>query len=331
MEGLLVGDVMIWVVVGVVTLALAGCFVFWWIRRRRRPRLISFVALLREPVSFDPAVLAKLAGKAWNADLGDGASEGADGFVAGMEVTNMVMHAGRMFVINSFPKPYTDDSEKVEESIADTRIRSLLSEHRAWFSCDAIGVDGLTSEEEVLDIYRRLGKLFAEFLDEKCLLVYLPDSGTAYPNNEDTEEALRSEDPVGALEKTLDPPIIQVVDDDPLMKEAVEKARQAWPQFVAAYEAQAGEKFSVKGAVTSAGNKEFIWISVTSLEGDRIYGELANRPGNLGSLELGSKVSVLAADLNDWCFLDPRGKMVGGFTIEAVNKAARWSRKGGVG
>ena len=45
-----------------------------WLRRRRerRKRIISIVGLTREPVSFDPVILATVACKAWNADLGNG-------------------------------------------------------------------------------------------------------------------------------------------------------------------------------------------------------------------------------------------------------------------
>jgi len=318
---------MIWLAIGVI-LTLAAVFIFWRIRRRNRHRLISFVALVREPVTFDPAVLASVAGKVWKADLGDGTSEGADGFVVGVDIMNTIMHDGRMFLINSFPNPYTEDVEEAAEGIADMRIRSLFRQHQAWFSCDAMGVDGATSKEDVLDWYRRLGRLFVELLDENCLLIFLPDSALAYPINEDTEMALRSKDPIRALQETLTLPIVEVADDDPLMKQAVEKARQGWPKFVAAYEADAGENFSVKAPVTHAGNTEFIWISVTSVEGERVYGELGNDPGNLGSLKLGSKVSVRVAELNDWCYIDWQGNLTGGFTIEAVQKAARRKGKG---
>jgi len=312
----------IWAAVGVIV-ALAGAFLYWQKRRRKRSRLVSFVALVREPVTFDPAVLARLAGKVWQADLGDGSSEGADGFVVGADVIYSILHEGRMFLVNSFPRPYTEDPEEVAESIADQRIRELFREHQAWFSCDAMGVDGTTSEEEVLDWYQRLGRLFAELLDENCLLIFLPDTNRAYAINEETEAALRSQDPVTALQETLTVPIIEVATDDPLMMEAVEKARESWPRFVAAYEAKAGEKFSIKAPVTHGENTEFIWIAVTTIEGDRVYGELGNEPGNLGSLKLGSKVSVPVADLNDWAYLDKAGKMTGGFTIEAVQKASR--------
>jgi uncharacterized protein YegJ (DUF2314 family) len=318
--------IVFWVAIGAVVALVAGGLAYWRHRRRKRSRLISLVALVHEPVTFDPAVLARVAGKAWNADLGDGNSEGADGFVAGVDVMNTIMHDGRLFLINSFPRPYTDDPEKAAETIPDKRIRTLFGEHRAWYSCDALGVDGTTSEEEVVEWYRRLGKLFVELLDDNCLLIFLPDCERAFPINEETEEALRSPDPVAALRKTLPAPVIEVPDDDPLMKKAVEKARAGWPAFVAAYEARDGENFSVKAPITRADNTEFIWISVTSLEGERVYGELGNDPANLGSLKLGSKVSVPVADLNDWCYIDRQGNLSGGFTIEAVRQAAERGR-----
>lgn len=318
---------MIWIAVAMI-LAVIGAFLYlvWRIRRQRQTRLISFVALVREPATFDVAVLARVAGKVWNADLGDGDSEGPDGFVAGAGVIFTIMHAGRMFLINSVPSPYTEDLDKAAEGIADLRIRELFRQHTAWFSCDALGVNAATSEEECLDWYRRLGTLFAELLDENCLLIFLPDSSLAFPINEDTEKALRSENPVKALQETLTVPIIQVSDDDPLLKRAVEQAHQEWPTFVAAYEASAGANFAVKAPVTHAGNTEFIWITVTSLEGDRVYGTLGNDPGNLGSLRFGSKVSVAVADLNDWCYVNADGKFTGGFTVEAIQKAQRRGR-----
>ena len=55
---------------------------------------------------------------------------------------------------------------------------------------------------------------------------------------------------------------------------------------------------------------------------------VGNDPGDLGPLKLGSKVSVRVADLNDWCYVDPKGNLIGGFTIEVVQKASREKRHG---
>lgn len=308
-----------WILIGLgLTLMLTAGFYFYRSRRRSRHRMISLVALVREPVTFDSAVLANIAGKVWQADLGDGTSEGADGFVISADPLTTIMHDGRMYLINSFPTPYTNEAESVAEMIPDLRVRNLFLQHQGWFSCDALGVDGTTSDAEIQDWYRQLGTLMAELLDDNVLLIYVPDLGMTYPINDETELALRSNDPIQGLRETISLPIVQIANDDPRMLQAVEKAKQEWPVFVAAFEAGAGENFSVKSPVTRKGSTEFIWISVTSLEGDRIYGTLANDPASLGSLKLGSKVSVTLDELNDWCYCDPQGALRGGFTIEAV-------------
>ncbi len=285
--------------------------------------MISFVALLREPMTLDPVVLAKTASRAWKADLGDGSVEGEDGFVVGAGPINTIVYDNRPYLINCMPSPYVDDLETVSKSIVDLRIRQLFDEHKAWVSCDALGIDGATRAEEISDYYRRLAKLLAEFLDDNCLLIYLPDTNQAFSINDETDRALQADDPRAALRETLTLPCIQVSADDPRMQEAMAKAREYWPQFVAAFEATAGEDFSVKAPVTYSNTTEFIWLTVTAVEGDRIYGMLANDPVNLGPLQLGSKVSVDLADLNDWCYLDSQGNPQGGFTIAAVQKAAR--------
>ncbi len=317
---------MAWIAVGAIAVAI-GVWFYGRYRRLRQSRMISLVALLREPIVFDPAVLAKIASQAWNADLGDGTTEGADGFVVGDSRFTSIMSRGRMYLVNCLPDPYVEDPVAASESISDLRIRALFSEHRAWFSCDCLGVDGTATEEQIAESYRCLAKLFVELLDENCLLIYLPDSGVVYPINEETERALQSADPLKSLRETMTVPVIEVSDDDPLMIEAIANARRGWPQFVAAFEARAGENFSIKAPVRHAGNTEFIWICVTAIEGDRVYGTLGNDPANLGALKLNSKVSVPVDELNDWCYFESAGNLAGGFTIAAVQEAARRPRK----
>lgn len=178
----------LWAALAAAILLVAGGYLWWRRRQRQKHRLISFVALTRTPVQFDPAVLARVAGKVWDADLGDGSSEGEDGFVVGVDIMNTIMDDNRMFLINAFPTPYVEDVEAVAETISNMRIRELLRPHEAWWSCDARGVDGSTSDEDVLDWYQRLAKLLAELLDDNCLLIDLPARlRRAFPINEETE------------------------------------------------------------------------------------------------------------------------------------------------
>lgn len=316
-----------WGILAVVLVIVAGAGYVLWKRRRNRHRLISFVALTSEPVEIDPAVVAKVASRVWKTDLGDGSSAGEDGFVVGVGPMTTIAHGERMYLINSIPRPYIDDVDKFADCLPDLRLRDLFKQHQAWFSCDAMGVDGSTDEATVRDWYRRLARLFAQLLDERALLIFVPDVNFAFPINEETEAALRSKDPVQALQDTWTVPVIEVKNDDPLMVKAVAKARETWPKFVAAFESHAGENFAIKAPVTRDGNTEFIWIAVTTIEGDRIYGTLANDPNRLGKLKLGSKVSVALSELNDWGYMDPKGNFVGGYTIEAVKRASRRKRE----
>jgi len=317
-----------WIIAGIAIAVLAAA-VFYFVRQRRRKkhRMLSIVALRSEHAMIDPAILATVAGKAWNADLGDGGSEGRDGFVVGAGITNMISYDDRMFMVNNFDRPYVDNVEEVAESIGDLRLRNLFAQHSAWFSCDAMGVDGSTTDEEVRDWYRRLGRLFSELVDDGCLAIFLPDNGRAYPINDDTIQALQSDDVVTALQNALPVPMVGIADDDPAMVAAVEKARDEWPRFVSAFEARSGSDFAVKAPVTRGDVTEFIWITVTALEGERIYGTLANDPAQLGPMKLGSKVAVPLAKLNDWCYLDAAGKPVGAFTVEVLQRAAKRGHK----
>jgi uncharacterized protein YegJ (DUF2314 family) len=281
------------------------------------------VGLLREPKSWDAAALARLAGRAWRADLGDGDNEGRDGYVAGTPPLYAIGCGQRLVVVHCVSAPYVPDVDVFAERITDLRIRSLFREHKAWFSCDAFGVNRASSPEEVRQWYGWLGRLVAELLDENCLLLFLPDTHELFPVNEETEAALRSSDPRQALMETATLPLIGVDSEDPLMQKAVAKARARWPEFLAAYERNAGKDFAVKAPVTVGGSTEFIWIAVTAIEGDRVYGILDNDPVNLGRLQRGSKVAVRVSDLNDWMYLSPRGQVEGGFTLNAVFKAAR--------
>lgn len=298
-----------------------------WRRRKPKGRMVSIVGLLREPLNFSGEMLARAGARAWEADLGDGSTEGADGFVASVGPLTSIVHDGKMYVIHSFPTPYDSETEKTAEGIADLRIRALFKDHRAWFSCDAMGLDGASTEEEVRSAYRQSARLFSELIDENCLLIFLPEWNMCFPINGDTIDALAADNPVEALHDSQTVPVVAVSSDDPLMLEAVAKARETWPAFVEALDAGLGENFAVKAPVTAGGNTEFIWISVTGTEGGRIYGVLANQPADLAHLKQGSKVSVQVDQLNDWVYISPEGKTVGGHTIEALNKALARKRK----
>lgn len=313
---------MIYVIIsaGIIILALLG----WILYRRRQAtqhRLVAIVGLQKTEKYLDADMIAAAAKRAWNADLGSGDAEGTDGFVVGAAPSTIIRYQDRMLLINSFTTPYVKDPEEVSKSIVDLRLQKVMAEHTAWFSCDAMGVDHKTSPEEIKQWYALLGKLFVELLDDDCLGIYLPDEQRLYAINDRTFAALRSDDVFASLQEELDLPIISIPPDDPAMKAAVATAHQNWPQFLTAYESRLGKDFTVKAPITSQGSTEFIWLEVTAIENDVIYGKLANDPGFLPGLFLGSQVKTSVSALNDWMYIDQDGEVHGGYTIEVVKKA----------
>jgi hypothetical protein len=141
--------------IGVALVALMFVAGRWYWRRRQKDSgpMVSFVALLREPFSLDPAVLAATAGRVWKGDFGDGSTPGADGFVIGDGPIKTIFHGNRPYLANALDMPYVNDPEAVSESIVDLRIRQLFSEHRAWLSFDALGVNGKTPADEIFGCY----------------------------------------------------------------------------------------------------------------------------------------------------------------------------------
>ena len=312
----------------IVVLAVVGLLI--WRRRGKHPeaeeehQMLSFVALLREPQYVEGVILATAARKAWDADLGDGSEDGAegeDGFAVGQSPSCVIRYRQRMLLINSFPTPYVDNPEAEAEIIADLRLRELFASHQAWLSCDAMGVESFDDLEEVREWYRLLGRLLSELVDENCLAIYLPQTQQIFANMEETLEMLKSDDPLAALQEDAPVPVMQISENDPRMQAAVAEARERWPEFEAAFRKHLGDNFGVKAPITVDGNTEFIWLEVSGVEDGIIYGQLANEPINLGSLKLGSRVQTRIDDLNDWAYTDPNQESHGLFTVRVLAEA----------
>lgn len=311
--------------IALVVVAIIGA-VFFWLRRRKAAedgehQMLSFVALLREPQYMEGVILANAANKAWNADVGNGSDEGVDGFVVGESPASLIKYHDRMILVNSFSDPYVESPEQAAQSIPDLRLRELFSEHRAWISCDALGVESFDDIEDVRAWYALLGPLLSALVDDNCLAIYLPQTNQMYPNMEETLDMLKSSDPLAALDHDAPVPVIQIRDDDPRMLAAVQEARDRWPEFLAAFEQDAGENFGVKAPITVGNNTEFIWLNVGAVENGVVYGKLANEPIDLGKLRLGSQVKTAVAEINDWAYCDSSGEPHGLFTVKVLTDA----------
>jgi uncharacterized protein YegJ (DUF2314 family) len=326
-----------WMVVGL--LLVTGCLVYFGLQRRRLLRHtsppadgddtengpLSIVALMSELPFVETAVLHRAAASAWGMDFteSDDEDDARDNFLVGEAPLWFVQRDGRRYLVHAHDRPYFDDSEAAAAQLADLRLSRAVADHGAWLAVDAL-IDDPENAEESRTAYAAIGKLLSELVDDDCLGLYFPQVGELYPYDSDMQSGLKSGDPLAAVRAFQPPPLLMVDDDDETVRAAVQEARRRWPEFVAAFEQRgSGERFAVKAPVSRGAQTEFIWLTVTAVEGDLIYGELANAPLALAGLSLGDRVTVAVEQLNDWLVVLGNGTTLGGVTVKAVEQAAR--------
>jgi uncharacterized protein YegJ (DUF2314 family) len=320
---------------------------FYWVFFRKQPDeeddskpFLSLVLLCREPRYLDATILARLASQAWGVEVtasnmsddDDSPEEGADApaeddgergaFIVGQPPIFMAMHPQAMCAIHHFDRPYFDDVDEAAEGIVELRTRQAVRDHRAWLSIDVLHWFG---DDEIPDqAYRLIARLLAEIADDNVLAVLDPDAGQVFCYDPEMERKLRSENPLAELREGYYVPIIGISDDDPELQAAVAEARRRWPEFVAAFEARSSSEddhYSVKAPFGDDDNVEFMWVEVTAIERETIFGTLANDPANIPSLTCGDRVQISVAKLSDWIVVVD-GEMTGGFSLKVIEKRA---------
>jgi len=295
---------------------------------------LSLVLLCQEPVYLEPAILAGMASRAWDAEIevgtedddeeedNDGDSEeGMGSFLVGESPHFFCSHWPAFIAIHNFDEPYFDDAEEVAQAVGEMRVRQAIKEHRAWVSVDLLHWFGEEEGNEE-QAYRMIARLLAELADDNCLAVIDPAEGRVFAYDPETEAKLRSDNPLEGLRDWYHAPILTIAGDDPEMEAAVEEARRRWPEFVAAFEQRSDdedEPYLIKAPFTDGDDTEFMWVSVTGIENDVIYGKLENSPANVKTVDEGDTVRVKLEDLNDWmCVTDDTP--TGAFTLKVLSE-----------
>jgi len=286
-------------------------------RREKKERLVALVLLLREPRDLDAARVADLATDALGGRFSDGESDSSDQYVAGHTPSFVVKYREHFFLINNFPHPYMDDPAEAAGEISELRMRKAVRDNEAWVSVDLLGE---CEESELSDVYRTLGKLAAELIDDDCLALFAPATGQMCVYDPEMLDGLRGGRPLDLFESPAHPPVVPVNGDDPRLKAAVAKARRRWHEFVSAFEQRQPEQsFSAKARIGDGENFEYMWMSVTGLENGIIYGRLDNDPIEITSIRCGDRVRVSVKELNDWLYTNDE-EVHGGFTIEVLRR-----------
>lgn len=282
--------------------------------------LTSLVALLREPCYLDATILARLASQAWDRDVVVDDEGDAPYAVTGDAPHFLLRADSRFFVVHSLDQPYFEDPDEFASQVLESRIGRAILEHNAWVSIDLLETD--ESEDDQQISYQLIARLLAELIDDSCLAICCPENGTIHPYRSEFNRKLLAENPLAELSDESFPPVIHIDENDPRMQHAVETAQRTWPDFVRAFENRSTDQtFSVKAPLCDNNGCEQIWLSVTALENDMVYGIVGNEPVHLTRFKLDDRARVACKDISDWMYFED-GTLHGGFTIEVLSRMA---------
>ncbi len=283
--------------------------------------LVSLVAFLPEPLFLDNTVLAHLAGRCWDVHMGTEEDESVESFVVGESPHFLVKYEDCFFTVHNVDVPYFEEPAEIAEHMNELRIRHAIEDHQAWVSVDLIRGDESATDEQAA--YRLIARLLLELIDDDCMAICCPGTGQIYPYHESLQRELQKGDPFDTLRELFFPPVLGIEADDPRMQKAVQEARERWPDFMSAFEKRDGDQhFSIKAPVTDGHNTEYIWVNVSAIENDIIYGTLGNDPVNLRGYRLDDRIRVPLHDLNDWMYIID-DQIHGGFTLEVFKQISR--------
>lgn len=287
----------------------------------------SLVALLSEPRYLDGVILARLAQQAWQVDVEvsdetaiDDENDDGQFSSMGSSLRYLLRAENRSFVVYNLGEPYFESPEEYASQILDSRVSRAIEDHRAWISIDLLDIDA--NAEERRDAYRQIANLLAELVDDDCLAICCPETGSIYAAQPNLLEQLRDKDPLTQLSENELPPVIYVDEDDPRMQRATETARKTWAQFVGAFENREHDQiFSVKAPLHDATGCEQIWLNVTAIENGIVYGTLGNKPIRLTRYQIDDRVRIACRELSDWMYFEDE-TLHGGFTIKVLSDVA---------
>lgn len=120
-------------------------------------------------------------------------------------------------------------------------------------------------------------------------------------------------------ERTGEPDIYSIEDNDKEMNEAIKKSRQTFDNFLIAFKNQKRNQtnFSVKMPFPTKDGAEHIWLVNVESNGEKLFGQVDNLPENVKSIKLGDKIEINRNKISDWFYIE-NNKLVGGLTIRVL-------------
>jgi uncharacterized protein YegJ (DUF2314 family) len=273
--------------------------------------LISVVLHFRKALTLSDETLHQAVTRAWGRDVSKDLNE----YIATKSLC-FIKFEEIVLLLTNTRKPYCPQ-QYIEQALAEfpeLRQKKIVKEHRAFLSIDLLTPKS-PGRSAKNGCYRRMCRLAAEFVDDNCMGVYFPETGHLRPYDSEVKDALRSESPLREVTKWGLPPVMPIEADDPRLQAAVGQARRDWLAFVHAFQnGKPNESFGVKAFFTDGKCGEWMWIAVSSIDGEAVRGNLGNTPVDVTGIKEGDPVTVQASEIGDWVYSDGK-KLVGGFSL----------------
>lgn len=120
-------------------------------------------------------------------------------------------------------------------------------------------------------------------------------------------------------QRSDEPSVIRVEENDTGMARATQQAKDAFKEFEQALKTNNSKAslFGIKQKFESPNGPEHMWISQIYLKNGVYYGTLANQPQLVQDLQPGDTLRVNLGELSDWKY-EENGKVRGAFTVRLL-------------
>tara|TARA_R110000764_G_scaffold33697_1_gene75498 strand:- start:463 stop:969 length:507 start_codon:yes stop_codon:yes gene_type:complete len=121
-------------------------------------------------------------------------------------------------------------------------------------------------------------------------------------------------------ERSGQPDVYNVENDDAKMNEAIAKANNSIQEFITALESDNPDLdfFAIKQKfITRDGGGEHIWVQDIQLVDSEFIGIVGNEPVYTNAIQLGDTITIDRDNISDWMYYE-KDKIVGGYTIRVL-------------
>jgi uncharacterized protein YegJ (DUF2314 family) len=221
-------------------------------------------------------------------------------------------------VVWESPENWFGSPSQVARGLGNVPLAQAVRGHQAHIGVALVaGAPDRAAEQVICRIAADLaerGDVLAVAEKRTQMLAAWDDMMPAALRNDDPLHAVFSEDAAAAEEPDA------VAEDDPRMLAAQEEARRRWPEFVEAFEQRDGDQeFGVRCRFAADGAIQHVWIAVTAIENDMVYGRFPEDMEQLADWRPGERVRVPQIDVEDWFYQDEDGAH-GGFSLEVLRQ-----------